>query len=75
MPRQPDKNRKDFNKFGKRKATVKKATDKYLAKFDRLTIRIPEGGKSELMAYAESLGLSLNQFVLTAIEEKISRLK
>ena len=52
-----------------------KAKRKYNEKnYDRLTMNIKKGRKDELKTIADSQGLSLNAFVLSAIDEKIDRL-
>ena len=52
-----------------------KAKRKYNEKnYDRLTMNIKKGRKDELKTIADGQGLSLNAFVLSAIDEKIDRL-
>lgn len=59
---------------GKYTEAQKSATLKYLKEStDELKIRMPKGKKQEYREAADKAGLSLNQFVIDAIEEKISR--
>lgn len=52
-----------------------RAKRKYNEKtYDRLTMNIKKGRKDELKTIADGQGLSLNAFILTAIDEKIDRL-
>lgn len=51
----------------------RKATDKYLEKFDEIRIRVPAGRKAEIKAYAEKLGQSMNSFVINAIDEAMKQ--
>lgn len=37
-------------------------------KYDRVTVMLPKGMKEELRARAQALGLSLNQYVIKAID-------
>ena len=53
-----------------------RAKRKYNEKnYDRLTMNIKKGRKDELKTIADGQGLSLNAFILTAIDEKIERLE
>ena len=51
----------------------KKASKKYHAKLDSITIRIPKGTKEIYKAYASRAQLSLTKFIMTAVEEKTER--
>lgn len=52
-----------------------RAKRKYNEKnYDRLTMNIKKGRKDELKTIADGQGLSLNAFILAAIDEKIDRL-
>ncbi len=51
----------------------RKATDKYLEKFDEIRIRVPAGRKAEIKAHAEKLGQSMNSFVINAIDEAMKQ--
>ena len=51
----------------------RKATDKYLGKFDEMKIRVPSGQKAAVKAHAESMGESLNGFLSRAITETMER--
>ena len=51
-------------------ASQKKAAEKYLSeKVEDIRIRVPKGQKAIIKAHAESVGESLNQFVIRAIEK------
>lgn len=54
-------------------AAQRKATDKYLEKFDEMRVRVPIGQKAEIKAHADSLGESLNSFIIRAMAETIER--
>ena len=60
----------------KKKGTARtRANNKYSAKtYDRLNILVKKGRREELKTIADGQGLSLNAFVLSAIDEKIDRL-
>lgn len=51
----------------------RKATDKYLEKFDEMRVRVPKGQKDIAKAHAESKGESLNAFISRAITETMDR--
>ena len=51
----------------------RKATDKYLEKFDEIRIRVPAGRKAEIKAHAEKRGQSVNSFIGRAIDETMER--
>ena len=51
----------------------RKATDKYLEKFDEMRVRVPKGQKDIAKAHAESMGESLNAFISRAITEAMKR--
>lgn len=52
-------------------AAQRKATDKYLEKFDELRIRVPKGRKAEIQSHCEKQGESMNSFIVRAIEQTI----
>ena len=52
----------------------KESNRKYLHTLDDIKLRVPKGKRKELRKYASSAGMSLNAFILSAIEEKIRRL-
>lgn len=54
-------------------AAQRKATDKYLEKFDEMRVRVPKGQKNVAKAHAESKGESLNAFISRAITETMDR--
>ena len=51
----------------------RKATDKYLEKFDEMRVRVPKGQKDTVKAHAEAHGESLNAFINRAITETMER--
>ena len=51
----------------------RKATDKYLEKFDEMRVRVPKGRKDTVKAHAETQGESLNAFINRAIIETMER--
>lgn len=54
-------------------AAQRKATEKYLEKFDEMRVRVPKGQKDIAKAHAESKGESLNAFISRAITETMDR--
>jgi predicted HicB family RNase H-like nuclease len=50
-----------------------RANKKYLAKFDNIQIRVPQGEKEVISDHAKSQGESLNGFVRRAIQEAMER--
>lgn len=54
-------------------AAQRKATNKYLDKFDEMKIRVPAGQKAAVKAHAETMGESLNGFLSRAITETMER--
>lgn len=42
-------------------------------KYDRTTIMTPKGKKDQIRAAAKAAGMSMNEFIVSAIEEKIGR--
>lgn len=42
-------------------------------KYDRTTIMTPKGKKEQIKAAASAAGMSMNEFIISAIEEKLSR--
>lgn len=47
----------------------RKATAKYLEKFDEMRVRVPAGDKAKVKAHAEAQGESLNSFIIRAMNE------
>lgn len=46
-----------------------KANEKYNAKaYDEIKVRVSKGRKEEIRAYAESRGMSVNSFIIEAID-------
>ena len=54
-------------------AAQRKATDKYLEKFDEMRVRVPIGQKAIFKAHAEQLGDSLNSYIIRAMPETMER--
>lgn len=54
-------------------AAQRKATDKYLEKFDEMRVRVPSGQKAVFKAHAEAHGESLNSFIIRAMTEAVER--
>ena len=54
-------------------AAQRKATDKYLEKFDEMRVRVPAGQKAVIKAHAEARGESLNGFIIRAMSETMER--
>ena len=54
-------------------AAQRKATDKYLEKFDEIRARIPKGRKAEVQAHAEQMGESVNAFINRAIDNQMEQ--
>ena len=54
-------------------AAQRKATDKYLEKFDEMRVRVPSGQKALFKAHAEAQGESLNGFIIRAMTETMQR--
>lgn len=53
-----------------------RASNKYAAKaYDRLYPFVPKGRKAEIQAAADSLGESLNDFIVKAIDDRIDRIQ
>ncbi len=58
----------------KRREQQRKASEKYLKeKVEDIRIRVPKGDKAIYVQAASELGISLNQFVVDAMNEKIER--
>ena len=51
----------------------RRATDKYLEKFDEMRVRSPKGQKAVVQAHCEARGESLNSFINRAITETMIR--
>ena len=51
----------------------RKATDKYLEKFDEMRVRVPKGRKEAVKAHADTQGESLNAFINRAITATMER--
>lgn len=54
-------------------AAQRRATDKYLEKFDEMRVRVPLGKKNAVKAHADAQGESLNAFINRAINETMER--
>lgn len=51
----------------------KKATEKYLEKFETLRFRVCIGEGDKIKAYAESLGMSLNAYINKLIKDDMEK--
>ena len=52
----------------------KRANEKYNAKnYEQIQVRVKIGKKAEIKASAEGVGLSVNEFINAAIDEKMER--
>ena len=47
----------------------KKATNKYLEKFEDIKIRFPKGNRDKYNEYAASKGMRLNNLIIALIEQ------
>ena len=57
--------------MGKTSSAVK---DRYNKKaYDRFLLTVRKGQKDEIQQYAESIGMSLNGFIIQAIEEAMKK--
>ena len=54
-------------------AAQRKATDKYLEKFDEMRVRVPAGRKAVIKAHADAQGESLNSFIVRAMDQTMER--
>lgn len=54
-------------------AAQRKATDKYLEKFDEMRVRVPAGKKAVFKAHADSQNESLNSFIIRSMMETMER--
>lgn len=54
-------------------AAQRRATDKYLEKFDEMRVRVPAGQKAVIKAHADAKNESLNGFVIRAMAETMER--
>lgn len=54
-------------------AAQRKATDKYLEKFDEMRVRVPAGRKAVFKTHADAQHESLNGFILRAMNETMER--
>jgi len=51
----------------------KKASAKYLEKLDEVRIRMPKGKKNDIKAVAAAAGESVNQYILSAVDQRMFR--
>lgn len=50
------------------------ATEKYMEQHtDRMTLRLPKGVKDEWTQAAQAAGMSLTQYIITAVEAQINK--
>lgn len=54
---------------------IKYQNDYNKQKYDRTTIMTPKGKKEQIKAAASAAGMSMNEFIVSAIEEKLDALK
>ena len=54
-------------------AAQRKATDKYLEKFDEMRVRVPIGQKAIFKAHADKQGEALNSYIIRAMTETMER--
>ena len=54
-------------------AAQRKATDKYLEKFEEMRVRVPAGKKAVFKAHADAQHESLNSFILRSMTETMER--
>lgn len=50
----------------------KKATEKYLEKFDTIRTRVPKGDSEKYKDFAKQHGVSLNALVVSLLEKAVS---
>ena len=53
---------------------IKYQNDYNKQKYDRTTIMTPKGKKEQIKAAAAAAGMSMNEFIISAIEEKLKAL-
>ena len=51
----------------------KKQSIKYLEKLDEIRIRMPKGKKDDIKAAASTAGESMNQYIVSAIDQRMER--
>lgn len=51
----------------------KKASVKYLEKLDEIRIRMPKGKKDDIKAAAAAVGESMNQYVISAVDQRMEK--
>ena len=56
-------------------AAQRRATDKYLEKFDEIRVRVPKGRKDEIQAHCEATGESVNGFINRVVLDALEREK
>lgn len=54
---------------------IKYQNDYNKQKYDRTTIMTPKGKKDQIRAAAKAAGMSMNEFIVAAIDEKLERLE
>ena len=54
-------------------AAQRRATNKYLEKFEEIRARVPKGRKAAIQAHADQMGESVNAFIYRAISETMQR--
>ena len=56
-------------------AAQRRATDKYLEKFDEIRVRVPKGRKEEIQVHCEARGESVNGFINRVVSDALEREK
>lgn len=51
----------------------KKASIKYLEKLDEIRIRMPKGKKDDIKEAASAAGESMNQYIISAVDQRMER--
>lgn len=54
---------------------IKYITEYNKEKYDSITFRVPKGTKAEWKSIIDKTGLSMNAFIVDAVEERIQNLK
>lgn len=59
---------------GKVSKAQQRAVQKYVRNnYDRVVLTLPKGKREEVRGYADNLDMSLNAYIVEAINEKISK--
>ncbi len=52
----------------------KKATNKYLAEYDDIKIRVPKGERAKYKDFAAQRGMSLNSLIIELLEKEMKNI-